>query len=426
MKLNVLITPTQSISGKVRAPPSKAQTHRALFAGLLSRGTTAIHNPLSCDDTKASLAVVASLGASIRMGSERWDVAGDGTPHPPSGIMDCGESGVTLRFAIPIVSLTGASVNLCGSARLMERPLQPLIEAMKQLGVSIKVEGSSITVNSTSVKGGKVQIPGNVSSQFISGLLLAGPLMEEGLDIAVTSGLESRGYVSLTIRAMKRHGVVVQANSEMSLFRVPPRQRYLAASHIIPGDYSSAAFLMSVAAITGSGITITGLSRDESEPDSAFLKILGQMGVRSTFSSDGLLMEEGGTLRASTVDITDCPDLGPVTAALATSADGKTKIIGAERLRYKESDRLLATATELRTLGARIEVIEDGWLVSGPRILRGGTVESHGDHRIAMALTVAALNAAQPVTIRNAQSVNKSYPTFFDDIRSLGVEVAER
>ena len=359
------------------------------------------------------------------MGSESWDVANDGTLHSPLGNMDCGESGVTLRFAIPIVSLTGASVNFSGSARLMERPLQPLIDAMKQLGASIKVEGPSITVNSTGVKGGKVQIPGNVSSQFISGLFFAGPLMEEGLDLTVTSGLESRGYVSLTIRTMNRHGVAVQANSEMSLFRILPGQKYSAASHIIPGDYSSAAFLMSVAAITGSRITITGLSRDESEPDSAFLKILGQMGARSTFSSDGLRIEGGAALRASTVDISDCPDLGPVTAALATAADGKTKITGAERLRYKESDRLLAVASELGTLGARIEVIEDGWLVSGPRILRGGTVESHGDHRIAMALAVAALNAAQSVTIRNAQSVNKSYPTFFDDIRSLGVEVIE-
>ena len=423
--MNVIVSPARSLSGEVRVPPSKAQTHRALFAGLLSRGTTIIHNPLSCDDTKASLNAVSSLGAKLHLDKETWKVEGDGMPHPPSGRIECGESGVTLRFTIPIASLVRLDVYLGGSARLMQRPLRPLSEAMKQLGVSVHTEGNEVEVKGAPVKGGRVQIAGNVSSQFISGLLFAGPLMDEGLEIIVTSSLQSRGYVALTIEAMRRHGISVQTNGEMSLFHVAPNQTYSAADHTISGDYGSAAFLMSAAAVTGSRITLTGLSQSESEPDSAFLEILAQMGVRPSFSAEGLQVE-GGKLKAAKVTISDCPDLGPVTAVLGTCAEGKTEIVGAERLRYKESDRLAAIASELRKLGGKVEVADDGLVVSGPNTLRGGTVESHGDHRIAMALAVAALTAANPVTIRNAQSVSKSYPTFFDDIRSLGGEVVER
>ena len=422
--MNVVINPTRSVSGVVKVPPSKAQTHRALFAGLLSEGTTSIDNPLSCDDTKASTNAISAMGAKLQFEKEKWRVESDGMLHPPSGTIDCGESGVTLRFTIPIASLVGVDVRLTGAPRLMRRPLQPLINAMNQMGVSV-VAGSEVAVKSASVKGGVVNIPGNVSSQFISGLLFAAPLMEEGLEIIVTSLLESRGYVALTIAVMKQHGVNVQTNSEMSYFRVASRQRYRSADHTIPGDYSSAAFLIAAAAVTGSTITVAGLSQNESDPDSAFLHILTQMGVRSTFSRDGLHVE-GRRLKASKVNISNCPDLGPVTAVLGTCADGKTEITGAERLRYKESDRLATIASELKSLGAEVQVTQDGLVVSGPSPLRGGTVESHGDHRIAMALAVAALNAKNTVTIRNAESVNKSYPTFFNDIRSLGVEIAER
>jgi len=423
--LNVVISPTHSLSGKVRAPPAKAQTHRALFAGLLSHGTTTIHNPLSCDDTKASADAISSLGAKLQFDRESWRVESDGIPHPPRGKIECGASGVTLRFTIPITSLVGVDVNLSGSSGLMRRPLQPLIETMKQLDVGVDVSGLEVRVKASPAKGGSVQIPGNVSSQFISGLLFAGPLMKEGLDIRVTSPLESRGYVALTIETLKRHRIDVQENSEMSRFRVAPGQSYCPAKHTIPGDYSSAAFLMSAAAVTGSSIIIAGLSQDEPDPDSAILKILTQMGVRSSFSSDGLQVE-GRALKGAKVNISNCPDLGPVVAVLGACAEGKTEITGAERLRYKESDRLAAIALELIRLGAEVNVKDDGLVVSGPCALRGGTVESHSDHRIAMALAVAALNAADAVTIQNAESVNKSYPAFFDDFRSLGVEIIER
>jgi 3-phosphoshikimate 1-carboxyvinyltransferase len=339
-------------------------------------------------------------------------------------MIECGQSGVTLRFTIPISSLVGKDVWLKGSETLMQRPIQPLIESMKQLGTEIGFRGTEVHVKAGPAKGGSVQLPGNVSSQFLSGLLLAGPLMEEGLRVRLISPLESRGYVSMTIETMKRHGVSVKISDDMSLYQVMPGQIYKPTEHTIPGDYSSAAFLMAAAAVTRSKILILGLPRDRVDPDSAFLEVLSRMGVATRFTSDALQVE-GGVLKAVNADITNCPDLGPVIAVLGCYAGGETRITGAGRLRYKESDRLSVITSELRVLGAEIGEIDSGLLLSGPASLHGGTVDSHGDHRIAMALSIAALNASGPVLIRNAECVNKSYPTYFDDIRTLGVDVIE-
>ena len=422
--MNVTIVPTPALSGGVRAPPSKALTHRALFGGLLSNGTTIIHDPLSCDDTEATAAAVASLGAKLERGQESWRVWSTGRLSAPQGMIECGESGVTLRFTIPISSLVGKDVWLKGSESLMRRPIQPLFESMKQLGAEISFRGTEVRVKAGPAKGGSVQLPGNVSSQFLSGLLLAGPLMEEGLRVKLISTLESRGYVSMTIETMKRHGVSVGINDDMSFYQVMPGQIYKPTEHTIPGDYSSAAFPMAAAAVTRSKILILGLPCDRADPDSVFLDVLSRMGVTTRFTSDALHVE-GRALKAVNADITNCLDLGPVIAVLGCYAEGETRITGAGRLRYKESDRLSVIRSELRVLGAEIEEIGSGLLLSGPASLHGGTVDSHGDHRIAMALSIAALNASGPVLIRNAECVNKSYPTYFDDIRALGVDVIE-
>ena len=238
------------------------------------------------------------------------------------------------------------------------------------------------------------------------------------------SPLESRGYVSMTIETMKRHGITVEINDDMSFYQVMPGQIYKPTEHTIPGDYSSAAFLMAAAAVTRSKIQIVGLPRNRADPDSAFLDVLGRMGVTTRFTSDALQVE-GRALKAANADITNCPDLGPIIAVLGCYAEGETKITGAGRLRYKESDRLSVIESELRALGAEIGEMDGGLLLSGPASLHGGTVDSHDDHRIAMALSIAALNASGPILIRNAECVNKSYPTYFDDIRALGANVNE-
>jgi 3-phosphoshikimate 1-carboxyvinyltransferase len=424
-KLNVTVTPLTAVKGEIWAPPSKAHTHRALFAGLLSRGLTQIVNPLSCDDTNASAAAVASLGAGLERTPNAWVIKGNGFPTAFGKEIQCGESGVTLRFTIPVASLTGEKTKLICQDRLLTRPIKPLIQGMKQLGVNAELDGNTIIVDGGPPKGGRVSIQGNVSSQFISGLLLAGPLMEDGLTIELTSSLESRSYVLLTMSTMRRHGVEVDSNDELSTFTVTPKRSYLPAVDRIPGDFSSAAFTMSAAALTNSRLLIHGLPHGRSEPDAVVAEILAKMGVGLHLVSGGLLVE-GTRLKGIDIDLQDCPDLGPILAVLGCYAEGRTRITGAGRLRYKESNRLESIASELGKLGAEIEETESGLTISGPCSLAPGTVDSHGDHRIAMALCVAALRAMGPVVIKNAECVSKSYPAFFDDLRSIGVEMLAR
>ncbi len=420
--MNVTITPKRVLEGEITAPPSKAHTHRGLFAGLLSRGVTKIENPLPCADTEATASAISSLGASVEREERAWTVQSNGSPRARANEIDCGESGVTLRFTIPIASLTGARIRLSGRESLMRRPVEPLAEAMNQLGVKVFADWDAVRVEGGPPKGGRVRIRGDVSSQFISGLILAAPMMGEGLQVQLTSPLESRSYVSLTIECMKRHGIEVKSNDDTSLFEITSGQRYRPAVHHVPGDYSSAAFTMSAAAITGSNLLIRGLPQENSEPDSVVVEILSKMGVGTRYVTEGVLVE-GGRLTGIDVDLRDCPDLGPVIAVLGCYADGETRISGAGRLRYKESDRLDAVTSELRSLGADIEETEDGLIASGPCSLKAGIVHSHGDHRIAMALSVAALGAKDQVVIKGAECVSKSYPNFFHDLRSLGVEV---
>ncbi len=423
--MKVTITPRRVLSGDVTAPPSKAHTHRALFAGLLSHGITEIENPLLCDDTETTAAAISALGASLERRTNVWTIRSNGHPTTVKKEIHCGESGVTLRFTIPIASLTGEEIMFTGSEGLIRRPIEPLAEAMDQLGVEVASSKRGIRVAGGPPLGGRIQIRGDVSSQFVSGLLLAAPMMQEGLRLEMTSPLESRGYVRLTMEIMKHHGIQVKSNYEMSLFEIQPKQTYAPAADRVPGDFSSASFVMSAAAITDSKLLIRGLLQENSEPDSVVVSILSRMGVATRFIPEGLLVE-GGQLNGIIIDIRDCPDLGPILAVLGCYADGETRITGAGRLRYKESDRLNAVASELRVLGGEIEEVNDSLLVHGPRSLRGGNVRSHGDHRVAMALSAAALMAKGQVVIEGAECVSKSYPTFFNDLRLLGVEVFGR
>ena len=416
------ITPTRSLTGEITAPSSKAQTHRALVAGLLSEGTTIIINPLSCDDTEATASAVSALGGKLTKNRTAWTVDGRGRPQPADGEINCRESGVTLRFMIPIASLTGSKTTFRVSAGLARRPLEPLADAMKQLDVNVAADQETVRIEGGAPRGGVVRIRGDVSSQFISGLLFAGPLMENGLRLESTSPLESRSYASLTIETMRKHGTTVRANRSMTEFEIKKGQRYSTSSHRIGGDFSSAAFLLAAAAITSSKVIVHGLSPNSPEPDSAVIGILRQMGAHITVEDDGLLIE-GGKLKSTVVDIRDSPDLGPVLAVLGCCAEGESRVTGALRLRYKESDRLATVTSELKGLGADVKETDDGFVTRGPSFLSGGVVRAHGDHRVAMALSIAALGTSDKVTIEGAECVSKSYPNFFDDLRSLGVEV---
>ena len=421
--MKVTVSPlSQQLAGKIFAPPSKAQTHRALFAGLMTKGTTSLRKPLESDDTEATVRAIIATGANVVKSSDTWNVTSSGTLRAPDDDINCGESGVTMRFMIPILSLTGSTVTLRGKESLLRRPIEPLSSAMRQLGIELTLGRDYVTIEGEVPKGRMIQIRGDVSSQFVSGLLFAGTRMKKGLKITMTSKLESQSYVSLTIRTIKQHDVKIRTTNDMAQFEIDPGQIYLPADHEIQGDFSSAAFFLVAAAITGSPLLVNNLQADSLEPDSGLIKFMNVMGIRTAFLDEGLRVE-GGSLKGVELDITNCPDLGPILAVLACFAQGQTRITGAARLRYKESDRLATISSELSSLGADIKETGDGLVLKGPSSLRGGTVRSHGDHRIAMALSVAALRAHGKVTIEQAESVSKSYPRFFHDLRSLGVEV---
>ncbi|MGA3295877.1 MAG: 3-phosphoshikimate 1-carboxyvinyltransferase [Candidatus Bathyarchaeia archaeon] len=415
------IKPSRHLKGHITAPASKAQTHRALFTALLTSGITKIVNPLLCDDTKATANAITALGAKISVSTSEQSVLGFGGPQPPTAVLNCGESGVTMRFVIPILSLTGVECQVRGEESLMRRPIEPLANALKQLDVPITIQNGLLSVRGGPPEGGEITIRGDVSSQFISGLLLAGTLMKKGLVVNVTSTLESRNYVLLTIEALKRHGVNVRIVENMSRLEVPEGQRFLPAVHRILGDFSSASCILAAAAITRSPLVVHNLNRSL-EPDSVFIDILSRMGARIKVEHDEVRVESG-KLKAANINLKDCPDLGPIVAVLGCYAEGKTEITGAARLRYKESDRLGSMQAELYSLGADITETDDGLILKGPATLKGGSVCAHNDHRIAMALSVAALGAQREVVIRGAECVSKSYPNFFEDLRTIGVEV---
>jgi 3-phosphoshikimate 1-carboxyvinyltransferase len=299
------------------------------------------------------------------------------------------------------------------------------VEALRKLGVDCTSSNGypPVTVEGKGLPGGATSLRGDVSSQFVTGLLLATPLAEAETEIRVTTRLESQPYVRLTLDILEKHKIEVEASPSLRNFRVPPKQRYLATTHIVPGDYSSAAFLMAASALTGFAITIGNLIPDQ--PDSSIIFLLRQMGVHVETRGDQVRIE-GGDLKGMEVDARDIPDIVPVMAALGCKAAGTTRMIQASRVRYKESDRLSALAQELQKFGAEVTEDEESLTVTPPRTLIGAKVDSHGDHRIAMACTILGLASQGRTEVGGVECVDKSYPNFFKDLRSLGGRVSVR
>ncbi len=424
--MEVVVGSTRHLEGAISAPSSKAYTHRMLIAALLSKGTSKISNPLDSDDTQATSRAIEALGAITEVKEKRWTIHGQEALKTPGDPIDCRESGSTLRFMIPVAALApGPSTFLLGSS-LEKRPVAPLLETLKQLGAESALQqrkdGSFVKVRGGGINGGKTSIRGDISSQFISGLLFACPKAKEDTEITLTTKLESKGYIQMTMEVLAKHGIKATATSDFSRLWIPSNQNYNPRNHTVPGDFSSAAFLLAAAAITSSRITVKNLDYQTMQGDKAILDILEKMG--STVKVGAKFVEvEGRQLTVVDIDAKDIPDLVPVCTVLACYAKGTSEIYNAKRLRYKESDRLGSLYAELKKMGADIVMKEDGLTIKGPCAMHGATVDPHNDHRIAMACVVAALGARGKTKIQNSECINKSYPRFFDDLRSLGVNV---
>lgn len=424
--MKVVVKKTGSLSGTVAAPASKSYTQRMVIASALSEGTSHISNPLYSDDTEAALRAVTALGAEFKAEGGVWTIKGT-KPQAATKPIDCGESGATLRFLIPVAALADGPSTLLFGGSIERRPVEPLLECLRELGADAHVgrEGNldTVYVEGGGLVGGKCSIPGDVSSQFISGLMFACPLAEADIEIALTSPLESADYVKMTEAVLSTHAVEV-AVEDRRIF-IGGNQTYKAADGHVPGDFSSAAFLLAAAAITSSKVTVSGLDYEAVQGDKAIVRILKEMGVEGKVCPDSIQIDGAGKpLKPIRVDVKNIPDLVPAIAVLACYADGTSHITGARRLRLKESDRLLTVSEELGKMGADIRITEDSMTIKGTA-LHGATVDPHNDHRIAMAAAVAALGAEGQTTIEHAECIRKSYPQFYLHIEQLGAEVVD-
>lgn len=450
--MRAILYPSE-ISGRVAAPPSKSMAHRALICAALAKGESRVLNLSASQDITATLAAMRLLGASAadmdapecRRGAAaayaHWSgertVSGPGSlilkgtgglPFAPvSGPVDCCESGSTLRFLIPLFSLTGAPVRFTGRGRLMERPQGVYARMFAERGLGFAQDADGITVRGA-LSAGEYTLAGNISSQFISGLLFATPLMEAPSTIEVRAPFESRSYVDLTTDAMQKFGVKVSVRARKdgsATYKVAAPQHYAAADMDVEGDYSQAAFLAVLGSTVG-GITITGLPSGSHQGDRVILDILKQCGAKFERSGSHVTFHRS-LLKAVEIDLADCPDLGPVLIALGCFCSGTTIIHNAGRLRIKECDRIAAMQEELAKMGGTVKADGDILTIEGCALHKPtAPLNGHNDHRIVMAMAVAALAAGQPAVIEGANAVNKSWPDFFEVIKGLGAHVTNQ
>ena len=411
--MNIVIEPSP-LKGEIAAIPSKSVAHRMLICAALADGPTTLRIPKTSDDIDATADCLRALGAAITVNNEDYIV------EPIAQIeniplLDCGESGSTLRFLLPVAAAAADRCRFDGHGRLPERPLSDLTDAMKEHGVSFDGEKLPFTIGGR-LRGGIYRLPGNVSSQYITGLLLALPLCEEDSVIELTTALESASYIDITLSVLKTFGITVHC--ERNRYIIPGKQVFRSPGTLpVEGDWSNAAFFLTAAALNND-ITMTGLNPNSAQGDRKIIALLEQLGA-VTQKDNGCLTLRSDELKGCTIDIQDTPDLLPVLSVAAAFAQGKTTFINAARLRLKESDRLASSAAMIENLGGRAEVGEDELTVYGTGLI-GGTVESCNDHRIAMSAAVAATRCSKPVTILNAEAVKKSYPGFYNDYNKTG------
>ncbi len=402
--MDIKITP-KKLSGTVNIPSSKSMTHRMLICAALSDGISEISNITFSKDIYATINALESSGAKIKIDGNTVTVQGIRKDVPENAEIDCCESGSTLRFMIPITSALGIKAVYKGQGRLPERPITPYIRELSKLGITFDYNNTMPFTVSGKLQSGTFDLEGNISSQFITGMLFALPLLDGDSDIVLTSPLESKPYADMTIKCLELFGIKI-TETENGYF-IKGNQNYKAHNSAVEGDYSQAAFFY-VANVLGNNITINNLVTDSTQGDKKIVEITENLCYNGTDNPSGF-----------TVDARDIPDLVPILGVLGTFCDGKSVITGAERLKIKESDRLAATSAAINALGGQITPTEDGLIISHAE-LTGGIADSFGDHRIAMSAAIAATICSQPVIIKNADSVEKSYPDFFKDYNNLG------
>ena len=405
------------VKGKVRAPSSKSYTIRGLMCAALAKGESEIIHPLSSDDTEASIDVLSKVGVHIRQEEDLWRVSG-GNFHEPDTELFCGESAATLRFMTAICSLIPGKCELVSGPSLAKRPIKPLVQALRQLGVncSCQSETAPVIVEGSRLKGGVAELAGNISSQFISALLFISPFAEEGVTIRLTTPLESKPFVLMTLECLRRFGIRV--SQALNQFEIS-KQAYRPAKYEVEGDWSSASYFLALGAISG-GVEVENLNPESLQGDKIMLNFLRDMGALVEVNENSVVVKKS-RLNALRADLSDCIDLLPTMAVLAAVADGVSELTGIERARIKESNRVAAVKEGLERMGIKVTEEKNRLVVTGSEP-RGSVIDSQSDHRVAMAFSILG-SVVGGTTINDAECVAKTFPQFWDILKSIGGEV---
>lgn len=420
--MKIKINP-KSLKGNIMIPASKSLCHRAIICAGLSQGESTISNIMFSKDIQATCNAMKALGVGIVIDKHRVKVSGKSSSLVKEKNINCNESGSTLRFMIPIVATLGQTFTFNGEGKLVERPLDDYYKIFEEKNIDyINNEGKLPLTIKGRLTPSEYKIRGDVSSQFITGLLFALPLLDGDSKITITTELESKGYVDLTIDMLNKFSIAIE-NRNYKEFIIKGNQQYKARDYDVEGDFSQVAFWL-VAGLLGCDISCGGMNISSIQGDRDILDIIKLMGGNIEIS-DSWIRSIPKETKGAIIDAKDVPDLVPVLAVLASLSKGKTKIINASRLRFKESDRLKAISEELSKIGANIKETEDGLIINGVESLKGGEVSSWNDHRIAMALAVASVRCTEPLIIDGAESVSKSYPNFWTHFKELGGDICE-
>jgi 3-phosphoshikimate 1-carboxyvinyltransferase len=426
--VKIRITPSP-VSGVVSAPPSKSYTHRAVILASLAAGESIIQSPLLSDDTLYTIDACRSLGADITVDGDRLKIIGTGGKIRVADGQKifAGNSGSTIRMVAPLAALSQTKVVFDGDSRLRQRPIGNLLSALESLGAHARSLNSNgcppVEIQGGRLSGGEVITPGRASSQHVSSLLMIAPYTEKGIKIKIAEGLNSKPYIDITLDAMQAFGVEA-VNRDYKKFMVKGGEGYKARHYRIEGDYSSAAYFFAAGAIGKKPVTVKSLKADSAQGDSYLLNILSGMGCSVEYQKEQVKISRHKELTGINIDMGDYPDIVQTVAVVAAYARGKTKITNIAHLRFKETDRITATATELGRMGIKTEVTESTMTVYGGKP-GGAEIEAHGDHRMAMSFAIAALFAEGDSIINGAEAVTKSYPRFFADLKKLGARIEE-
>jgi 3-phosphoshikimate 1-carboxyvinyltransferase len=423
--MELLVEKTDKIKGVIKAPPSKSYTHRALLISSLAQGKSHLKDPLYSADTMASLEACQSLGCNINVQNNSCLVTGTGGElTTPEDVLDLKNSGTTLRFLTTMSSLAPGCSILTGDKSLRRRPMQDLLDSLGKLGIhaySTRNNGLPPIVVKNGFKGGKTSISGKVSSQYLSSLLISAPYAEKAVEIQVVDDFISQPYVEMTIDSMQKFGVQVSRPKSRSF--LVEKQIYHGRDYTIEGDYSSTSYLIAAAAALEGNITLKNLFPDSKQGDKIILDIVQKMGAKIKQRQDQVSIQGNGHLKGVDVSLNNSPDLLPTVAALAAVAEGTSHIKGVKHARYKETDRIHTMAQELTKLGVKLTEEPDGLIIRGGA--KSGRVESHGDHRLVMALTIVGL-VTGGVHIKNAAVHQVSFPQFIQTMQKMGCKLKSR